>query len=273
MRRSLVTLMIGLSALPGGEVFAEGIADLGPPVTLTRTATFDVAGAGGSFRVLVAMPDAPPPPEGYRAIYALDAGWTFGTLLDQLALRGTVPPAGAPTLVIALGWPTDTLIDTSRRGPDLTGDNAAATLEVLTDVVIPRVEASLPVDPKHRMILGHSFGGAFALRAGLSRPDLFSHIAAGSPSIWTEPDWFLHEAVVPQGQQRLITLGALETPEAASASGEPADRVARLKTRDMAGRASAMADRLGITVTLLPGASHGGSLAPFLARAIESLWH
>ncbi|HQU70134.1 MAG TPA: hypothetical protein PLI43_18345 [Albidovulum sp.] len=101
---------------------------------------------------------------------------------------------------------------------------------------------------------------------------ILGHIAAGSPSIWTDPDWFLRTAPVPAGQSILITIGELETPEAAMAAGEPANRVARLRARDMAGRAAAMAGRLGTSVIVLPGENHDGLLALFLARAINSLW-
>jgi len=283
--RPVAAFVFSLSTLAGGEAFAQTLplpdstappavqplASLGGPVTLERSAQFDVEGPGGVLRVLVAAPDAPPPPSGYGVIYAIDAGWTFGTLRDTLRLQGP-EQARTPTVIVALGWPTPDLIDMGRRGPDLVGDTAAATLALLTDTIVPRVEAALPVDPAHRMILGHSYGGAFALRAGLTHPDLFSHVAAGSPSIWTDPDWFLRTAPRPAAPKVLITLGALEFPEAAAAAGVDPLRVTRLRTRDMAGRAEAMATRLGTRAEIIEGASHGSSVPAFLARATGFLW-
>ena len=272
-------LVLGLSTLAGGEAFAQAtataseaaLAALGTPITLAHSAQFDVEGPAGVLRVLVSAPAVPPPATGYGVIYAIDAGWTFGTLRDALRLLGG-EVTRRPTVVVALGWPQPELIDMERRESDLVGANAAVTLALLTDTIVPRVEAALPVDPAHRMILGHSFGGAFALRAGLLRPDLFSHVAAGSPSIWTDPDWFLHTPPKPHAPKALITLGALEFPDAAAAVGTPPDRVERLRTRNMAGRAEAMATRLGTRAEILGGASHGSSLPAFLARAVGFLW-
>ncbi|MHA7867296.1 MAG: alpha/beta hydrolase-fold protein [Salipiger thiooxidans] len=39
------------------------------------------------------------------------------------------------------------------------------TLDLVTEALVPPVQHRLPVDPAHRMILGHSFGGASALEA------------------------------------------------------------------------------------------------------------
>ncbi len=287
--KRVASLVIGLSTLAGGEVLAQdlparnlpagdampraemALAGLGNPVMLERSARFDVEGTMGTLRVLVSAPDVPPPPSGYGVIYAIDAGWTFGTLRDALRLQGGESPPGA-TVVVALGWPAPDLIDMTRRGPDLVGANAAATLALLTDTIVPRVEAALPVDPAHRMILGHSFGGAFALRAGLTRPDLFSHVAAGSPSIWTDPEWFLNAPLPAIRPKVLITLGALEFPEAAAAVGTDPARLERLRTRDMAGRAEAMAARFGTRTAILGGASHGSSVPAFLGLAAGVLW-
>ncbi|MCA0847871.1 hypothetical protein [Salipiger thiooxidans] len=40
-----------------------------------------------------------------------------------------------------------------------------ATLDLVTEALVPLVEHRLPVDPAHRMNLGQSFGGAFVLEA------------------------------------------------------------------------------------------------------------
>ena len=243
------------------------------PWTPARTAQFDLGPAAAPFRILVSLPEAPPPPEGYGVVYALDAGWTFGTLRDSVLMQ-TGPYAGngsAPTVVVGIGWPTETLADFDRRGPDLVGDRRAAMLTFIAEELIPRVEGRLSIDPAHRMLAGHSFGGAFALQARIDRPGLFSHIAAGSPSIWTDPEGFFAGAS-PDGPPVLITVGGLEAPEAAEAAGTPADRVARLRERDMTGRAARMAKALPGAFEVFPDASHGASVTPFLARAVQFLW-
>lgn len=80
-----------------------------------------------------------------------------------------------------------------------------------------------------------------------------------------DASWFLIAAL-------LITLGALETIEAAKDAGQPAERITRLAERDMEGRARAMAGRLGATFRIFEGKSHGASIAPFLTDALRFLW-
>ena len=240
--------------------------------------TFDVGPEDAPFRVLVAAPAAPAPPEGYGLIVAMDAAWTFGTLRDVAGLLGAGRgDASRPTVIVGVGWPTDTLGDFERRGPDLVGEagegpGSAATLRVVAEEILPRVANALPLDPSHRMLAGHSFGGAFALRARAQQPGLFSHIAAGSPSIWTDPEGFFATAA-PDGPATLIAVGEYEAGDAAEAAGADADRVERLRDRDMWGRAHRMSEVLGARFVEIPEAGHGQAIAPFLARAVEFLWN
>ncbi|MBK5947151.1 esterase [Rhodobacter veldkampii DSM 11550] len=272
--RLVLAMAIGL-ALPGTPGTAADPQELGPAVMLDHSARFEVDGPTGPLVVQVRWPATAPPPEGYGVIYAMDAGWTFGTLCDALALQGSVQAAGPvrSTVVVGIGWPGPGLIDLDRRGPDLVeAPGGEALVRVLSDTILPRIEASLPVDPAHRMVLGHSYGGAFALRAGFARPDLFSHVAAGSPSIWTDPAAL---GAPPPGEARpkvLVTIGALERPEAALAAGERLERVARLRSRDMAGRVESLARDLRTDLVEFPGLSHGASATPFAATAVDFLW-
>ncbi|SOC11616.1 alpha/beta hydrolase [Rhodobacter maris] len=270
-------LMIGLMLMgagPAGAGAQGGAQGLGPALDLARTARFEVEGPNGPLAVVVSWPEGPPPAAGYGIIYAIDAGWTFGTLREAARLQGGAQAAGAvgPTVIVGIGWPGPDLIDLERRGPDLIDPaGAAATRDLIAQAILPRVEAVLPVDPAHRMLLGHSYGGAFALTAGFARPDLFSHVAAGSPSLWTDPSAFA--ALRPEtGPRVFLGIGALERPEAAAVAGEAPERVARLAARDMAGRAEALARQLGVALHEFPGQGHGGSVAPFLAAALTFLW-
>jgi len=68
-------------------------------------------------------------------------------------------------VVVDIGWTEPDLVDFDRRGPDLVGVRRDATLDLVTEALVPLVEHRLTVDPAHRMVLGQSFGGAFALEA------------------------------------------------------------------------------------------------------------
>ncbi|EPX76664.1 alpha/beta hydrolase [Salipiger mucosus] len=268
-------LSLGAAAVADPAPRAE---DLGAAWTPADTAQFEVGPPEHRFRVLVSVPSAEPPAQGYGVIYALDAGWTFGTLRDVVGLRalGGAQGTATPTVIVGIGWPGASLVDLDRRGPDLVarppqGGGPEATLEVIETELIPAIEDRLPVDPARRMLLGHSFGGAFALAAHARRPGLFSHVAAGSPSIWTDPEGLLGEPD-PNGAEVLVTIGGLEAPAAAEAANQPPDRVARLRERDMTGRARQMAEALGAKFVTFPGETHGSSVSAFLARAVAFLW-
>ena len=282
MRKHIAAMATSLAMMGlATDICAQQIPraeDFGAPWQPAQTAVFDIGAGLSQFRILVSIPDAPPPPEGYGIIYAIDAGWTFGTLRDTERMQASrfAESAVQPTVIVGIGWPTDTLIDFDRRGTDLVGPETygpgrAATLAMIRDQLIPRIEGRLSIDPDHRMILGHSFGGVFALQARNAQPGLFSHVAAGSPSIWTDPE-ALEASAKADGPPVLITVGALETPEAALAAGQPADRVSRLRERDMVGRAQRMAAALNAPFMEIPGATHGASVTGFLVRAVSFLW-
>ncbi len=59
-----------------------------------------------------------------------------------------------------------------------------AYLSYVAKVVVPAVSAAYGLDPRRRLILGHSYGALLAVQALLSRPDCFSHYILGSPSFW-----------------------------------------------------------------------------------------
>ena len=77
------------------------------------------------------------------------------------------------------------------------GGNAADTLRVLTEQVVPTLKQQFNLPENVKIILGgYSLAGLFALWAS-TQTDLFYGIAAASPSVWF-PDWMEFE------QQRLI---------------------------------------------------------------------
>lgn len=278
MKALLITMvtamsLTGAALAQGSQPTPQSAETLGAPITLAGTAEFTVGPAERAFRVLVSVPNSPPPPEGYGIIYALDAGWTFGTLREAASLLDISPdPAKRhPTVVVALGWPTETLLDFDRRYDDLVGRHMPETLDLIVDTLIPQIEQALPVDPAHRMLLGHSFGGAFALQARRTHPHAFSHFAAGSPSIWTDPDSLLTPSAESLGPV-LLTIGALESPDAAAAADEDPARVARLRERAMVPNVEAYAQMSGAQLITIADQDHGGSIPALIAQAVQFLW-
>ena len=250
------------------------------PVALDRSERFEMAGPGGPLSILVAWPSEPPPENGYGIVYALDAAWTFGTLRDAIRLqarRGVVSGV-LPTILVAVGYPTEDLVDLERRRADLTGRDAGAggitaTMQFFADRLIPKVESVALVDSSHRMLFGHSFGGSFALWTALERPDLFSHVVAASPSIWTAPEDF--DAAIERTDavpSLLVTAGALESSGAVALEGQSKARQEKLQSRNVIGRARRAARRLGADFVVFPGESHGSVVPSAAARAVGFLW-
>ncbi|MEM1177583.1 MAG: alpha/beta hydrolase-fold protein [Acidobacteriota bacterium] len=63
------------------------------------------------------------------------------------------------------------------------GGGGDAFLRFLSDELIPHVDKTYRTEP-YRLLVGHSFGGLFALHALATTPDLFRSILAISPSLW-----------------------------------------------------------------------------------------
>ncbi|MCH5352509.1 MAG: esterase [Acutalibacter sp.] len=73
-------------------------------------------------------------------------------------------------------------------GKDDFGDGAGDTLDFLADMLIPELKANYQLGEGAKKILGgYSLAGLFALWCGY-QTDLFSGIAAASPSVWF-PGW------------------------------------------------------------------------------------
>ena len=67
------------------------------------------------------------------------------------------------------------------------GDGAAETLAFITDVLMPWVDQTYPVEGRTFYLGGYSLAGLFALWCGY-QTDLFQGVAGVSPSVWY-PGW------------------------------------------------------------------------------------
>ncbi|QDL94577.1 alpha/beta hydrolase (plasmid) [Paroceanicella profunda] len=257
---------------------------------LPGTASGCIDAPGGALRLVLCLPDEPPPPAGYALIVAPDAGFTFGTLRDVVRLQtGARADTGLPaTIVAGLGYPTPDWVDMHRRTTDLTGPASsgpgrAATLRFLEHDLLPALADAYRLDPERRMLLGHSFGGYFALRALADRPGLFSHVVASSPSIWVDPEAVFAglDALRPPRPVCLM-LSAGDEEDAAIARARPgappdAERLARLQERHMVARARDAAARLAavpgldVRFRLFEGEGHGSVIPAMLSRAVGLL--
>lgn len=108
-RRTLLGLG-ALSALPG---CARLTLEQAPPVALPGTRCIDVASGDHTHRIMLAVPPAAPPPQGWPVLYVLDGDLVFA-LAAQLMRNRFARGPGAPAqgaVVVGLGYAGDRVLD------------------------------------------------------------------------------------------------------------------------------------------------------------------
>jgi uncharacterized protein len=148
-------------------------------------------GSGREYRIMISTPTEPAPANGYPVIYVLDGNWMFGTTLD--AVRRISPrPDVDEAVIVGIGYPTGTKIDGARM-LDLTpafvgmpegAGGATDFLSFIEKQLKPHVASKFKIDIRREALIGHSFGGLFALNTLLAKPAAFDTYVIASPSVW-----------------------------------------------------------------------------------------
>lgn len=178
----------------------------GGPVTVGERAELRSNILKGARSLLVSKPDGyDAGTDRYPVLYLLDGETHFryaSGIVNFLAQNDRIPPM----LVVGI-----TSGDREQRTRDLTppstdemdnrfapGNGGASTfLAFMADELIPYVEKTYRTRP-YRLLVGHSFGGLFAIYALATRPKLFNAYIAADPSIYWN-----NEAVVVQAESFL----------------------------------------------------------------------
>ncbi|UED69086.1 MULTISPECIES: alpha/beta hydrolase [Brevibacillus] len=206
------------------------------------------------YRILLGNPADEAPPGGYAVIYALDGDALFQTLAEAVKLQTRKPKGFDPILVVGIGYPSREPFDVERRCRDFTMHVDEASLperpdgrpwpphgeadhflDFLEFELMPAIAKEWPIDPNRQLLVGHSLGGLFALHALFTRPQLFTHYVAGSPSVWWANNEVLKEMqkfkAGWQGEyqrQLLLTIGADELEDMLEGAEEVAAGMATL---------------------------------------------
>lgn len=203
-----LALVLGLAW--GGSLYA------GPPkfdpmrAPLPQTGPAAVSVAASSITILQVDSDegrhyrlwvaaiGKPPASGYPMMILLDGHAAIQTLIDT---RDSAPLPG-PILLVAVGTPGPAYFDVEQRAYDYTPDladgqpifdprvpqrragGAEAFLATLLGPVQQALSSRWPLDPLHRGLWGHSYGGLFTLYTLLRHGDAFQFYAPTSPSLW-----------------------------------------------------------------------------------------
>lgn len=279
---------------------AEEAAGDWKPVMLSGASRIDLTSkeTGRAYRIFISMPEGTPPPAGWPVIYVLDGNAYFPTahtlaLVQAELARGFGLPIPQP-VVVAIGSPEPTLLDEEARSedytppaPDLshTGDRrghaqggADRFLAFIETELKPRVESRIAIDRARQSLIGHSYGGLFALHVLFTKPDAFRTYVAGSPSIWWNDRYILTEkerflAGRKDGSPEthlLLTVGSAEQQPV------PGRRGAMIEARRMIDNARELADSLADTAPSLSvtfrefdGEKHYSSALPMLQLGFD----
>lgn len=191
------------------------------PIVIGETRTIASAILGEERELLVYLPAGyEDGTQNYPVLYLLDALSNFhhttGTV-QALARAGHSPDM----IVVAVRntdrtrdlTPTNVRRQAGEDGPDLpTSGGADAFLRFLREELIPQVEKDYRTAP-FRILVGHSFGGLFAVHALLNAPNTFNATLAISPSLWWDDQLLVHRAQEvlaensPIRQHLFLTLG------------------------------------------------------------------
>ncbi len=249
--------------------------------TLPYIRQFSAAGESGDYRVFVALPEAPPPSQGYAVLYLLDGNaWIAGAAeASRLQSRFSRQSEIEPMVLVAVGYPGDEPFDLGRRAydylPKHTSEKlserfmqgapwhqpggAGPFLDFLTGPLRDDISRRYPVDRDKQYLCGHSFGGFFALWTLLNRPGAFRKYVSLSPSLWWDDSRLMKEADtlvrgLPGDMSRdvMIAVGSREAPDRPALS----ELMVSLAT-DMSDRLRKHApSSFNVDFRILPGENH-----------------
>jgi predicted alpha/beta superfamily hydrolase len=189
MMRALYTALLTLFC--SGAAFSD-TADY-PAVTLDGTEQWLMHNAAGTpYRIMVSLPEGDLPWTGVRSVlYVLDANAYFPGF--HAAKRGQ--KAFRQSIIIGIAYPGSDPLNFLRRSYDFSPPAPAGLneppqggqdelLDFIEQQLMPAVAERFSIDPHQQSLFGHSFGGMFALYTLFTRPSLFDHLVAASPSQW-----------------------------------------------------------------------------------------
>ena len=149
------------------------------------------------------------PLKKWPVVYLTGANYYFGLVTDMVR---SMAWCGRPTdaIVVGIGYPVSsapqeasrdvealreydfTPVRDEKREAELTAflkrkvktGGASEFLLFIKQELIPTIEARFNINPRKRILAGHSAGGLFSVYALLAEPGLFSGYVIGSPWLW-----------------------------------------------------------------------------------------
>ena len=293
-------LLLATSCVATAAVHAQVAAREAVPVTVPNSEQRIIksTATGREYLVMVAWPDQPPPENGYRVLYVLDANAQFFTAMDTVRsyLRRTDVGPEIPTLLVGIGYPPGKNIQAERtldltpvthepRAKAQTG-GADAFLEFIERDLKPQIAREYKVDPDRQTLMGHSLAGMFTLRALTLKPEAFESFIGMSSSFWFGGH-VLSEEIETFARNRkpgdppvrvLLVVGEYEEalrpgawshdPKGAAKSQADLQRRGQVTRAREAVRQLAAAPGVLVDFTEIPGEDHGSVIPAAIGRGV-----
>jgi uncharacterized protein len=169
----------------------------------------------------------------YPTVYVLDANFHFPILaaaIKEYEKAGLLPPI----ILIGIGYKSFKLMDSLRvrdylypaalPSDEMTAVGGGKNFdECIKNQIVPHIDSVFQTDKSNRALLGHSFGGYFALYTLLNQAQtnqmVFKNIASASPSLWYN-NFYLNQLTDKlKGRSNkdtlniYMTVGGLEEPQ------------------------------------------------------------
>jgi predicted alpha/beta superfamily hydrolase len=217
MARTIASVVL-LAGLTASSIITGSAKALAQPEPAEGAITFlpGVAGdyfplesthVGRRFHIFVKLPEsyAMEPERRYPVSYLLDGDSLYPMLAPQhlfLTYDEAVPEA----IVVGIAYggfdPSVNMrhIDFRATLEDGTTGGAPNFLRMISEELLPRIDAAYRTDPSRRTLFGQSRGGAFVLYAANEQPSLFQAFIASNPG--REPDQRLYGVTSPRPNVR-----------------------------------------------------------------------
>lgn len=203
MKKYLVTSLMSCVLLLNTNVLAQTASDKNAQAATIATATQDYLHSNitkRTYRIQV-MPVGDAPQEGYVPVYVLDGDMMFPTAATAAYtyFNHAKDNGAKPLLIVGIGYDNGKLLDIPQRSLDYAPPMAAHAkvsdiqpqkgeadlfLKMMQQELTPMLKQQYRLQDGKGAIMGHSYGGVFALYALLQHPDAFSHYIISSPSMW-----------------------------------------------------------------------------------------
>ncbi|MEX6631933.1 alpha/beta hydrolase [Hyphococcus lacteus] len=291
---SLSTNASGEPPLSDGKKPSNNITPFTPyvmPRSDVRTIKSD---QGAEYRIYIAWPEEPAPPEGYPVLYRLDGTTSFAIAAEYANRLGRYTGM-SPGIIVGIGYagPSRRRLDYTPdvapgieflSNPDPTG-GADEFLTFIADSLIPAIENDFPINSNRRSISGYSLGGLFVTQALLKRPELFRTYIASSPSLWWGDRHVFN--LIPKFQNRLskdgharrlfLTIGQYEQSPPPGMENDPswqknAELNALARMNDNASElVEALSSTAGLSVHLeeFPNETHASGSLPAIRASLR----